>query len=187
MEDREIVNLYLQRDERAIEESTRKYSRYLYRISYGILSNEEDAEECESDVYLDAWNSIPPNEPEDLKSYLGKLARRNAIDKWRMETAEKRGGTEYALSVDELAECLSSGDDPTAEEVEAKELGAAIDRFLRTLPATVRQVFLRRYWFADPVTDIADRFGFKETKVRTMLFRTREKLKTYLSGEGVVL
>lgn len=182
-----IVRLFLERNEQAIEECRTRYSRYLREIALRILGNREDAEECESDTYLDAWNSIPPNEPEDLKTYLGKLARRNSIDRLRRENAVKRGGSEYALSLDELAECVTDDEDPTASEVDGRELERMIDGFLRTLPDTERRIFLRRYWFADPIAEIAERFGYKEVRVRTQLFRTREKLKQFLLQEGVHL
>lgn len=187
MEDREIVRMFLDRREEAIRESQQKYARYLHTIAFSVLGDEMDAAECENDAYLGAWNSIPPNEPEDLKTYLGKLVRRIAIDVWRKKHAEKRGGNDYALSLDELEECVGTSRDPVLEEVEANALTELLDRFLRSLPDTERRVFLRRYWYAEPQHDIAERFGFKETRIRTMLFRTRVKLKAFLEKEGVYL
>ena len=187
MEDKEIVRMYLGRREEAIRESQQKYARYLHTIAFSILGDDSDAAECENDAYLGAWNSIPPNEPEDLKTYLGKLVRRISIDCWRKKHAEKRAGNEYALSLEELEECVGYSDDPVAEAVEAGELSLILDRFVRSLPDTERRIFLRRYWYSEPAKDIAERFGFKETRVRTMLFRTREKLKKHLEKEGVVL
>ncbi len=185
MEDREIVKLYLRRDEQAIQESERKYSRYLRSIAGSILSDAEDTAECENDAYLAAWNSIPPQEPADLKTYLGKLTRRISIDRYRKRTAGKRGGGEYALSLDELEECVPSAADSPENVLEGAALSGILDAFLRTLPETKRIIFLRRYWYAEPVADIAARFGYKENRVRTMLFRIREELKEHLSKEGI--
>lgn len=186
MEDREIVSLFEKRDERAINEAKAKYSRYVRSISFGILHSEEDVEECENDAYLGAWNSIPPHHPEDLRTYLGKIARRVSIDRFRQESAEKRGGTETALSLDEFEECVpSSAGNPVEEAVEAADLSRIIDAFLRTLPVNERRMFLRRYWFFDSVKEIAERFGSGESRVKTQLFRTREKLKAVLLKEGI--
>ena len=186
MEDREIVSLFEKRDERAIEESKKKYSRYVRSISLGILHSDEDVDECENDAYLGAWNSIPPHHPEDLRTYLGKLARRISIDRFRAETAEKRGGTETALSLDELEECVPAGSvNPVEEAAEAADLARIIDAFLRTLPVNERRMFLRRYWYFDSVKEIAERFGSGESRVKTTLFRTREKLKAVLTKEGI--
>ena len=186
MEDREIVALFEQRDERAIEEAKRKYSRYVRSISEQILHSAEDAEECENDAYLGAWNSIPPHSPADLRTYLGKIVRRVSIDRFRKETADKRGGTEAALSLDELEECIpATGGNSVESEVEAHYLGQFIDGFLRTLPDNERRLFLRRYWYFDSVKDIAERFGYGESRVKTALFRTREKLKAALVKEGL--
>ena len=186
MEDREIVSLFENRDERAIQEAKKKYSRYVRSISLRILHSEEDAMECENDAYLGAWNSIPPNRPEDLRTYLGKIARRISIDRFRAETAEKRGGTETVLSLDELEECIpATSGNPVEEAAEAADLGRIIDAFLRTLPVNERRMFLRRYWYFDSVKEIAERFGSGESRVKTTLFRTREKLKAVLQQEGI--
>ena len=188
MEDREIVSLFERRDERAITEARTKYSRYIRSISRGILHSDEDAEECENDTYLGAWNSIPPHSPADLRTYLGKLARRISIDRFRLETAEKRGGTEEALSLDELEECVpSSPGNPVEDAVLGADLSRILDRFLRTLPDNERRLFLRRYWYFESVKDLSERFGYSESKVKVTLFRTREKLKAALMKEEVYL
>lgn len=184
MDDRLIVQMYLDRDENAIRESENKYARYLHSVAYRLLNDLSDTEECVNDTWLGAWNSIPPNKPEDLRTYFAKITRRLSIDRIRSRMADKRGKGEYALSIEELEECISGGDDPVAHEVEAKDLSQAVDRFLRTLPETQRIIFMRRYWFAEPMAEIAERFGFKETRVRTLLFRARMKLRTYLEEEG---
>lgn len=190
MEDREIVSLFESRDERAIAEAKKKYSRYIRSIAEHIVHSMEDAEECENDTYLGAWNSIPPNRPEDLRTYLGKLSRRIAIDRFRKKTADKRGGTETALSIEELAECnpgALKSTDPVEEAIDAAELSRVLDRFLRTLPDVERRLFIRRYWYFESIKEIADRFGYGESRVKTSLFRTREKLKAVLMEEGIHL
>lgn len=184
MKDREIVDLFLQRSEAAIGEAQRKYGRYLRAIAMRILDDGPDADEVVNDTYLGAWNSIPPHEPEDLAGFLGKIARQSAIKRWRRRNAAKRGG-ETALALDELSEAVSPGGDPE-RELEAAELGRALDRFAAALPEAQRRVFLCRYWYLDPIADIAERFGYSESKVKSMLMRTRKKLKRFLCEEGVI-
>ncbi len=190
MDDPSIVKLFLNRNQQALIEVRDRFSRYLRTVAFNVLRDEQDAEECENDAYLSAWNSIPPNEPQDLKSYLARIARNAALTLYRKKNADKRGGGERAASVEELAECIGDGGEDIAggslveQALEEKELSRALDTFLRTIKDTERQVFLRRYWFFESVSEVADRFGFSESKVKTMLFRTREKLKTYLEKEG---
>lgn len=185
MEDARIVDMYWARSERAIDETSKKYGRYCYSIACQILADPEDAEECVNDAYLGAWNSIPPHRPAVLSTFLGKITRRISIDKWRGRTAEKRGGGEMALALDELAECVPSGHD-VEREAESAELAEAIDRFVMALPIMERRVFICRYWYLDSVSDISRRFGFSQSKVKMMLHRQRKKLLAYLEGEGAV-
>ena len=183
MEDHLIVDLYWQRNENAILETEAKYGRYLHSISYQILMNDEDAEECVNETYHDAWRSMPPHRPSVLSAFLGKITRRISIDTWRAYNAEKRGGGELALALDELEECVSgTGDVET--EVERLELQRKLNAFLLALPGVDRQVFVCRYWYMDSVSDIADRFACSESKVKSMLYRTRKKLRTMLEKEG---
>jgi len=186
MKDSEIVSLYLQRDESAIEKTKMKYSRYIYSIVNGILNNKEDTEECENDTYLAAWNCIPPHKPASLAPFLGKIARRIAINKWKSNRADKRGGGEVALSLNELNDCIWSSDNDESN-ITAEELSRVIDAFLRTLPETERNVFMRRYWYMDPINDICERYGFTQGKVKMMLMRTRKKLKNTLEKEKIFL
>ncbi len=183
MEDNRIVDLYWQRNESAINETATKYGKYLHSISFHILSNDEDAEECVNDTYNDAWQSMPPHRPSILSTFLGKITRRISIDLWRKHSADKRGGGEVALALDELDECVS-GNSNVENEIERQELQQKLNAFLMGLPRLERQVFMCRYWYMDSVSDIAKQFDFSESKVKSMLFRTRNKLRTMLEKEG---
>ncbi len=183
MEDHQIVDLYWQRNENAIAETAAKYGNYLYRISNQILQNAEDAEECVNDTYNDAWQSMPPHRPSILSTFLGKITRRISIDLWRKHSAEKRGGGVIPLALDELEECVSGTGDVEGE-VERLELQKKLNGFLLALPQTERVVFMRRYWYMDSVSSIAKRFACSESKVKSMLYRTRKKLRAMLEKEG---
>lgn len=185
MKDREIVRLFLRRDEAAIEQVQQAYELYCRSIVSRILRDETDVSECVNDVWLAAWNSIPPNEPERLATYLGKLARNIAIDRVRANGAQKRCAEQYALSLDELAEVISDGGSPE-QQVQHRELERAIGEFVRGLPELQRRVFLCRYWYLDSLAEIGARFGCSESKVKSMLHRTREKLKHYLQKEELL-
>lgn len=182
MEDTHIVQLFWERSEAAISESSKKYGKYCYSIAYGVLANQEDAEESVNDTYLDAWNTMPPHRPSVLSTFLGKITRRISIDKWRARTAEKRGGGEIALALDELEECIPDSHSVEAE-VELAELAQVLDHFVTSLPAMERRVFIRRYWYLDPIAVIAERFGFSQSKVKMMLHRQRAKLLALLEKE----
>lgn len=186
MEDSQIVALYFQRSEQAIDETARKYGSYCYQIAYNILQNREDAEEAVSDTYLGAWATIPPHKPMMLSTFLGKIARRTAIKRYRKDRAQKRGGGEVALALDELSEFLSDGQSPESA-MENAELTKLLNEFLRALPKEERSVFLCRYWYFDSIEAIAGRFGFSQSKVKSMLARTRKKLYTMLQREGITL
>ena len=184
MDDRKIVDLYWQRDENAIPETAAKFGGYCRTIAYNILSDAEDAEECLNDTWLRAWNTMPTNRPSRLAPYLGKLTRWISLTRLREKTSLKRGGGETELVLDELAEAVDPGAD-VEKAVELKELNAALRRFLKTLGETERQVFLARYWFIASIAEIAEKFGFSESKVNSMLHRTRKKLLSYLKEEGL--
>lgn len=184
MEDSQIVALYFQRSEQAINETAKKYGSYCYSIAYNILQNRQDAEEAVSDTYLGAWATIPPHKPVQLATFLGKIARRTAIKRYQHSRTQKRGGGEVALALEELSECLSDGKSPESA-MENAELTKLLNEFLRKLPQTERQVFLGRYWYFDPIDTIAKRFGFTQSKVKSMLARTRKKLYTTLQREGI--
>ncbi len=183
MDDNIIVDLYFYRSERAITETAAKYGNYCYSIAYNILSNNEDAEESVNDTYNDAWNSIPPHRPSILATFLGKITRRISIDKWRKHNAVKRGGGEIPLVLDELQDCIANVTS-AEEEYEKKHLSDVINTFVKSLPETEQKVFLCRYWYVDSISSISKQFGFSESKVKSMLFRTREKLRLVLIKEG---
>ena len=183
MEDNRIVDLYWQRNESAINETATKYGKYLHSISFHILSNDEDAEECVNDTYNDAWQSMPPHRPSILSTFLGKITRRISIDLWRKHSADRRGGGEMALALDELDECVS-GNENVENEVERRELQQKLNDFLSELPRLERQVFMCRYWYMDSISDIAKQFDYSESKIKSMLFRTRNKLRMMLEKEG---
>ena len=183
MEDSKIVDLYWQRSEAAIEETAIKYGAYCYAIANNILNNDEDAKESVNDTYLNAWNSMPPHRPSILSTFLGKITRRLSIDKWRKRNAEKRGGGQIEVVLHELEECIADGKS-IEEEVEAKMLAEVMNNFIKSLPDMEQRVFLCRYWYMDSIRDICNQFGFSASKVKSMLHRTREKLRTRLKKEG---
>lgn len=186
MDDSVIVELFFKRSENAVAQTQEKYGKYCHSIAFNILHDEEDANETVNDTYLNAWNSIPPHRPQMLSTFLGKITRNLSLKKWREKTADKRGGGEATLTLDELEECIPDGE--TIEyELSVKELAQIVDAFLRTLPDNERRVFVRRYWYLDSISDICDQFGFGNSKVKMMLLRTREKLKKQLETEGVYL
>ncbi len=184
MEDHIIVNLYWSRNPEAIQRTGEKYGGYCRSIARNILPDCRDAEECVNDTWLNAWNAMPENRPSLLAPFLGKITRNLAFTRWRASRTEKRGGGELPLVMDELSECASP--DNPLQAVETAELEAAINRFLRALPERECSVFLRRYWFADPMVNIARRYGMRESTVRTSLFRSREKLRRHLEKEGLL-
>jgi len=184
MADNKIIELYWNRSENAISETAAKYGGYCYTIAYNILSNREDSEESVNDTWLAAWNSMPPKKPKLLAAFLGKMTRYISLDRWKNRTAAKRGGGEVPLVLEELEECIS-GEDSVEKEYLKKEFAMMMNAFLENLPETERKVFLSRYWYMDSIEDIADRFSFSESKVTSMLHRTRGKLRYLLEQEGI--
>ena len=185
MEDKQIVDLYWAREESAIHETALKYGSYCYSIAYTILQDQQDAEESVNDTYMDAWNTMPPNRPSILSTFLGKITRRISIDHWRIRSAKKRGGDEVPLALDELEECVSGSHDVELQ-VQHNELIATIHRFLDALPDTERRIFLLRYWYLEPIQSIAKQYKFSQSKVTSMLHRVRVKLRKQLEKEGYV-
>lgn len=186
MDDSSIVALYHQRNEAAIDETAKKYEKYLTAIAYNILADQTDSEESVNDTYLAAWNSMPPHAPAVLRTYLGKLTRRIAIDRFRRKTRQKRLGSEYALSLTELEDCLSVGN-TTETVVDGKLLSEAINRYLWTLSRDERNLFVCRYYFLDSLRAAAVNCGMTETKAKSLLHRTRLGLREYLEKEGFYL
>ena len=183
MDDKSIVQLYWERSEQAIAETDVKYGKYCYSIAYNALDNKEDAEESVSDTYMAAWNQLPPHRPSVLATFLGKITRYISINRWKARNTIKRGGGELLLALDELGQCVDSNQNVEGA-YERREVIQAFNQFLDTLPETERDIFLRRYWLFDPVADIAESFGFTQSKVTSMLHRTREKLRKQLKKEG---
>lgn len=183
MEDSKIVNLYWERDENAVSETDIKYGRYLRKISFNILLADEDVSECVNDTYMRAWNTMPQQRPSRLGVYLGKIIRGISIDKLRHKNAEKRGGSQFSVSLCELEECVDGA--PSAEDkLDEKLLGKAISSYLYSLPPEARTVFICRYFFCDSIEDIAKCRGCTQSKIKSLLFRTRNGLKVYLESEG---
>jgi len=186
MNDDAIVELYWNRDESAIAVTQEKYNSYLMKIARNILSNTEDCKESVNDTYLAAWNSIPPQKPTVLSTYLGKLTRRISISMYRKRNAEKRQGSEFALSESEMGDIMTDYANPETE-LEVQMLGELLNRFLRSLKPDERRTFIGRYYYMDPLKEVAAYCGMSESKAKTVLFRTRAKLKEYLRKEGFVL
>ena len=185
MQDAQIVELYLKRDESAIDLTAKQYGNYCEKIAMNILNDLYDAEECVNDTYLNAWNSIPPNEPSNLATFLGKITRNLAIDRYRKKSSTKREGTEYNLLIEEC-EYLFPSNDSVSEEMDFKVLGEYISKFLHEQKEVPRKVFVLRYFYMESIANIAKKFFISEAKAKTMLFRTREKLKIYLTKEGII-
>jgi RNA polymerase sigma-70 factor (ECF subfamily) len=186
MDDAKIVRLFWDRDEQAIPAAADKYGSYCTAIAKNILGNREDAEECVNDTYLHAWNSMPPHRPGVLSTFLGKITRNLSFDRYKHNTADKRGGGEAAAVLDELLEIVSDTDS-VEQELDRRELVRAIDAFLGTLSDRKRDIFVCRYWYFDSIFTIASRFGMTENNVSVQLNRIRLKLHHYLLERGFEL
>lgn len=184
MEDSEIIGLYWQRSEEAVKATAEKFGNYCAAIANRVLNDPEDAKECVNDTWLSAWNSIPPQKPERLSVYLGRLTRNLSLNRAKAAAAEKRGGGQRELVLSELEECVP---DPRGveEAVEERELTAALDRFLRAQSAPRRNIFIRRYWYLVPIRELAATSGMSENAMTSLLFRMRGKLKRFLEQEGI--
>lgn len=181
MDDRQIIELYFQRSEEAIGQTRQKYHAVCMQLLRNLLQNESDAEECANDVYLALWNNIPPERPEPFLTYLLKIARNQALRRITYATAQRRSAP--VIPLEELESCIASGHSVEAV-VEGKLLRQELIRFLEGLPKVERQLFLRRYWFCDSVEQMAALFGWSESKVKTRLFRLRQRLRAHLIKEG---
>ena len=186
MEDSRIIELYWERSEQAIAETAAKYGTHCYAIAYNVLNNREDASECVNDTYMSAWDSMPPNRPAVLSAFLGKITRNLSLKRWRDARVQKRGGGQIPVVLEELEECISGGLS-VEEQIEAKQLALWVDAFVRGLQEEERKVFVCRYWYLDSVDEIALRFGFTKSKVKSMLMRTRIKLREWLEERGVTV
>ena len=185
MDDKRIIELFFARDERALEEFSAKYGALCRKIARSILGNDLDAEECENDTYLKAWDSIPPNRPDNLKAWLGKVCRNAALNLWQKNHAKKRNrGMDILLS--ELEECIPSHTS-VEMEIENSEISTCINGWLRTLPREDRILFVRRYWYGDAVNDLAKARNTSSQKISQKLFRLRKGLKAALEKEDIQL
>lgn len=186
MKDQEIIALYWSRDEAAIAATADTYGNYCYSIAYNILYNNEDAEECVNDTWLNAWKSIPPQRPSRLSTYLGKITRNLSLNRYQLLTAQKRGNGQTALALSELEECVpaQTGMEQITDEM---VLVSAIEAFLRAQPRTERNIFIGRYWYLHPVRDLAGAYHMSESKVVSLLYRMRNKLKLHLEKEEIFL
>ena len=184
LEDSKIIALFFERSEQAIRELDDKYGPAVRKTAANILADRLDVEECVNDTWLRAWNSIPPHAPDPLAGYVCRIARNLAVNRYHAARAQKRGGG-YELILDEMQECVPSGVD-IETEYDAKELSAAINRFLSGLSREDRFLFVRRYWYADPVSDIAAMTHGTSHRISVRLFRTRKKLNRYLRQEGLL-
>jgi RNA polymerase sigma-70 factor (ECF subfamily) len=186
LDDGKIIDLFFIRSEAAIEEARRKYGRRLFTASRNILHSSEDAEECVSDTLLKAWETIPPKRPEMLGAYLAKIARNHSFNRWEAKNAAKRGGGEMHLLLGELEESVPARE--TAEEVyEKSRVTEAINAFLAKTDKTARTAFVLRYFHGESITGISARFHMGESKVKSILFRLRRKLRIHLEKEGITV
>ncbi len=186
MEDRRIVELYLARSEEAIAETDRKYGKYCSYIAFSILSSRQDAEECVNDTYMRAWNAIPPHKPVQLSTFLGKITRNLALNRYKSLHAQKRGKDQVDVALSELEECIggTSKVETRADELVVVEV---MNRFLAGQPKLNRVVFVKRYWYLSSIKEIADELGMNENRITSMLFRMRKELKKCLESEGIAL
>ena len=183
MEDRQIVDLYWARSEVAITETDKKYGRYCHYIAYQILCDDMDAEEIVNDTYLKTWNTVPPNYPDPLKSYVGMISSQLALNRYEEKSAARRGGGKIPLIFHELDECITD-EEASADMAESIVLRDLLNRFIWSLPKKTRNIFVRRYWYASSLAEIAEEYGMRESAVAMLMFRTRQKLREFLQKEG---
>ncbi|MDE7297604.1 MAG: sigma-70 family RNA polymerase sigma factor [Lachnospiraceae bacterium] len=186
MKDDEIIDLYWERKETAIAATAEKYGKYCHSISYNILHDNEDAEECVNDTWLGAWKSMPPQRPERLSAYLGKITRNLSLNQLKQYAAEKRGLGQAEAALSELEDCIPA-ETGVEQAIDEMVLAESINQFLREQPEQKRNIFIRRYWYLCPIRDIAENYGMSESKVTSLLFRMRNKLKAHLEKEGIAL
>lgn len=183
MSDKDIVQLFWDRNEQAITETSLKYGHYCSVIAKNILDSSDDAEECVNDAYLNTWNSIPPHKPKMFSAFLGKIVRNLSFNKYKSVHSIKRGGYEIPLILDELGEIVS-GEESVEDNIQRNELIKTINNFIGTLSAEKRYIFIRRYWYSDKIAAIANQCGRTENSVNVELSRTRKKLREYLIERG---
>ena len=183
MEDEKIIDLYFERNENAVAETALKYGRMLRAIAYGILKNHQDSEECENDTYHVVWNKIPPERPSYFSAFLGRIVRNISFGKYNYNNAAKRN-PDVEVSLSELENCISAGN-TTEQHYDCQRTAKYISDFLKKLPVTKRVIFIRRYWYCDSILQISEKYGFSESKVKSMLMRIRNELRKHLERQGV--
>lgn len=186
MDDGAIISLYWERSERAIEATQEKYGAYCLSVACGILRSRAEAEECVNDMYLRAWEAMPPERPARLPAFLGRITRNLALDRLKIRARQKRGGGQLTLALEELGECVPAGDDP-AKCVDGLALSDVLDRFFASLNEDARVIFLRRYWYMLSVDEVARGLGVSRSKVKSSLMRSRARLRDMLEKEGITL
>lgn len=186
MDDNKIIDLYWERSETAIAETADKYGRYCHYISYNILHNNEDAEECVNDTFIGAWKSMPPQRPNCLSTFLGKITRNLSLNRFKLYNAQKRGLGQTELVLSELEECIPAPNN-VAQATDEMILLESINKFLYSLPPIKQKIFVRRYWYLITIKDISKQYDMTNSKVSSMLFRLRNELKIHLEKEGIVL
>ncbi|MBQ8392822.1 MAG: sigma-70 family RNA polymerase sigma factor [Clostridia bacterium] len=183
MDDKEIIRLFNERSEQAISQSDRMYGKYCYSIAYRIVENEDDAKEIVNDTFLKAWNTIPPENPHSLCGYFGMLARSTAIDRLRYNTSLKRTGSRTDIAIVELYDCIPQAN--PGDIVDKMSLNKALNNFLKSISERNRNIFIRRYWYVDSLSEIAKRLSISENSVKAILLRLRRSFKKFLEKEGV--
>ena len=184
LSDEEIISLFWKRNEKAIEETDKKYGRYLYAIAYNIVHNDLDSEECLNDTYHGTWNKIPPTRPRVLGAFLSRIMRNIAVDKFRANTAQKRIPSEYIVALDELDECISAEGADVEREYDIKQISRILNDFLHKLSARREYIFVCRYYYSDKIAHIAESLGLKEATVSRELSLMRHELREALEKEG---
>jgi len=187
MNDEQIITLYWDRSESAIAETAAVYGRYCHKIAMNILANNEDAEECVNDTYIRAWSSIPPERPNKLSAFLGRITRNLALNVWEKHRAEKRGGGQFDVVLSELEELLSDAGSSVERQIEATSITESLNRFLTEQSDVNRRLFVRRYWHTDKLVEIAVDMGMSVSKAKSILFRMRKNLKIHLEQEGIIV
>lgn len=185
MEDDQIIDLYWARSERAIAETENKYGRYCHTIAYNILRNDQDAEECLNDTYIKAWNVMPPQRPNHLAAFLGRITRNLSLDRYRMNRAGKRAPGQLPLVLSELEDCIPA-EESVEKIIDDMALTESLERFLYALPRLKRNIFIRRYWYLSSIKEIAQAYGMSESKTTSMLHRLRLQLKTHLREDNIL-
>ena len=186
MDDTAIVELYWSRSEHAVEETDRKYGNYCWQISYNILHNAHDAEECVNDTWLRVWNAIPPQRPAVLRAFLARITRNLSLDRWEQLRAQKRGGGQAAALLSELADCIPAPVSPE-QHLSDQAISQAVSQWLRVQTSRNRVAFVRRYWYADSISQVAKRLDLSESGTKSLLHRLRRSLKAHLEQEGIDL